>query len=119
MSANINRLAWDVWNENLSPIEAQKTYEKEIKDIESMILLHYMSGSIYKNKFWEYAEKKATLKITKEINEKTDWSQFLFTSINGFSNEDKTDRGTWHSFNYKINVENLGLREKINKIFSN
>lgn len=111
-SSDINRWAWDLWNGNLSEKESQSLYENELNNIENMILLHYMSGSIYNNEFWKKAKKDATSKIKKEFNDKTNWSNFVLNAVNGYE-QGELELGTWGSFNYNLNIDKLGLKNKI------
>ena len=114
-SADINRWAWDLWNGNLNEKKAQYLYENGLNNIENMILLHYMSGSIYNNKFWKKAKKDATSKIKKEFNDKTDWSKFVLNAVKGY-NEKGTELGTWGMYNYQLNIKKLGIDKKIKKL---
>jgi hypothetical protein len=117
MAISVMRKAWDLWNGNLTVKECQTKYEKEIDEIESMILLHYMAGSIYKSKFWNKAKKLATSKITKEFSNKTEWAKFVLdATIDMYDKTSELELGTWAYENYKINVKGLGLKKQIKKL---
>lgn len=111
-SSKINRWAWDLWNGYLTEKECQDQYKDYLNDIENMILLHYMAGSIYKTKFWDFAKKTAFRKIKKEFKNNTDWSNFVFNAINGYYDVEK-EFGTWGSYNYDVNVKSLKIEELI------
>jgi hypothetical protein len=114
---NIMRMAWDLWNVNLTVEQCQKQYEKEIDEIESMILLHYMAGSTYQSKFWSKAKKLATFKITKEFANKTEWAKFVLdATVDMYDKTSELELGTWGYKNYKINVKGLGLEKQIKKL---
>jgi hypothetical protein len=116
-AVDIIRKAWDLWNGNLTVEQCQNQYEKEIKEIESMILLHYMAGSKYKSKFWNRAKKLAKNKITKEFEDKTEWAKFILeATINMYDKTSELHFGTWAYENYKINVKGLGLEKEIKKL---
>lgn len=113
----INQLAFDLWTGALSSEACQEYYEQEINDIESMIVLHYLAGSVYKSKFWTKAKRLATLKIKKEFDNKTPWAQFVFDSLNGKYNRRSNDhKGTWIPSIYQINIKGLDLEQKIQKM---
>lgn len=114
---NVIRQAWDLWTGNLTVEECQKQYEKQIDEIESMILLHYMSGSIHKSKFWTKAKKLATNKIKKEFINKTKWAKFVLdATLNLYNKESNLELGTWGYRNYQINIQGLGLEKEIKKL---
>ena len=117
LSVRIMRLAWDLWNEILTPEECQIQYKKAIDEIESMILLHYMAGSKYKSKFWNKAKKTAKTKIKKEFENKTEWAKFVLDStIDMYDKTSELELGTWGYVNYQINIKGLGLEKEIKKL---
>ena len=115
VAAYINRYAWDVWSNNLSADDANDWYEKEISDIESMICLHYMSGSTFNNTFWDYAKSIATDKIETEFKNRSDFSVFLLNSLNDHNINFPSGRniGSWPELSYNINVKQFGLESAI------
>lgn len=117
LSVRIMRLAWDLWNDTLTVEQCQRQYEKEIDEIESMILLHYMSGSIYKSKFWTKAKKLAKQKIKHEFQNKTEWAYFvLYATLKMYDKNSPNELGSWCSGNYEINIKNLGLQKQIKEL---
>ncbi len=115
-AVDVIRKAWDLWNGNLTVEQCQKQYEKEINEIQLMILLHYMPGSTYKSKFWSKAKKLATSKIAKEFASKTEWAKFVLdATIDMYDKTSELHFGTWGYENYKINVKGLGLEKQIKK----
>lgn len=114
-AAYVNRYAWDVWNDGLSIKEANHWYDKEINDIESMICLHYMSGSIYKNNFWDYATSIATDKIQKEFENRSDFATFAINSMipQNLNLPSGRNVGSWPEMSYNINIKKLGLESNI------
>jgi len=117
LAVHVMRIAWDLWNGNLTVEQCQKQYEKEIDEIESMILLHYMAGSTYKSKFWKKAKKLAISKIKKEFETKTEWAKFVLDStIDMYDKTSDLELGTWGYKNYQINIKGLGLEKEIKKL---
>jgi len=116
MAISVMRKAWDLWNGNLTIQECQKQYEKEIDEIESMILLHYMAGSTYKTKFWDKAKKISLLKIKKQFKDKTEWAKFVLdATIDMYDKTSELELGTWGYKNYAINIKGLKLEKQIKK----
>ena len=114
-SAYINRYAWDVWNKQLPVKDANEWYQKEISDIESMICLHYMSGSSFETEFWDYAKKIAEEKIELEFQEGSDFSTFTMNSLDVYNLNYPSGRavGSWPELSYHTNIKQLGLENKL------
>ena len=78
---NINRLARDLWLDRRTLKSCQKEYEAELDGIEAMIMMHYMSGSIYDTPFWKDTKQKATDYIENHYKQKTKWAKFVTDTI--------------------------------------
>jgi hypothetical protein len=115
IALDINKLAYLTWTKRITENQSQKEYEKTIKNIESMISLHYLSGSIYKTKFWEEAYQRAEKKLKQEFAQETDWSNFLWSAAVKKISLDY-EMGAWPDESYRINVEGLQIKDKIIKI---
>ena len=111
----VNRLAFDLWNGNLTVKECQQLYEDEINDAEGMILLHYMAGSIYNTNFWDLAKTKATNKIYDHFKNNTVFAEFVKQALEN-PNIYIGNCGTWGNENYKYNLKKLGLEKEIKKL---
>lgn len=120
LSVNIIKKAWDLWNGHLTIEQCQKQYEKDIDEIESMILLHYMAGSKHNSQFWKHAKKIAKQKIKKEFENKTEWAKFVLdATLDMYNKESSLELGTWAYLNYQINITGLELREEIKNLLNN
>jgi hypothetical protein len=117
-AAQVNRLAWNVWTNGLATQEADMWYHKEISDVESMICLHYMAGSIFKNEFWSYASSIARERIENEFRSRSEFSFFVANSMldQNLKNLSGIDVGTWPETSYNTNIKNLGLADEIIKL---
>jgi len=93
----------------------QNYYSKSISDISAMISLHYLAGSKYNTEFWKYAQFKATEKIKKEFENETEWSKFVWSIIIN-KEVSQGEIGTWGDWNYRINIEGLGIKDKLIQI---
>jgi hypothetical protein len=114
-AAYVNRYAWDVWSNQLPVSEANAWYDKEINDIESMICLHYMSGSVFKNEFWDYASAIARDKIEKEFCNRSNFSMFVLNSMIDYNLNFPSGKniGSWPEYSYNVNIKQLGLERTI------
>lgn len=112
---NINRLAKDLWLDRRTLKSCQKEYEAELEGIEAMIMMHYMSGSIYDTPFWKDTQQKATEYIENHYKQKTKWAKFVTDTILNRKTE-ILEIGTWPSLNYTINLENLHLMDSFKEL---
>lgn len=114
-AAYVNRYAWDVWNGGLSVPEANDWYDTEISDIESMICLHYMAGSSWKNEFWDYAKSIAYKKIEKEFQTRSNFSVFVLNSLNSKNLLFPSGKniGSWPELSFNTNIKQLGIEQEI------
>lgn len=97
----INRLTWDIINNNINIEQANNSYYKYIKQIEIVIGLHYLNPVIHSD-FWDYAKVNSQFvykdnsfnEILKKINDK-DFNIF--------------DYGTWNKESFIQNINGLCL----------
>lgn len=119
LADQITRLCIDMWrNKNINAEDANEKYNSMIDEIESMISMHYMSGSIYTNKFWDYAKNLGEEKIKEQFNNNTTFSQIIKTALNSKSIFDSfpIEVGTWGLLSYKTNIDGLGIRDQLRKL---
>jgi hypothetical protein len=116
VSLYITRLAFDVWHKNLTIQEAQEFYEMRIYDIELLILLHYMAGSLYKTKFWEKAQRNSKKIIKQKFTNKTEWAKLVLDATLKNYVGDGQPLGEWNQWNYDVNIHGLGLEKEIKKL---
>jgi tryptophan halogenase len=118
----VQRNAFDIIAQQ-SPIEnCNLNYTRLLKEIETMIMLHYFSGSIYKTAFWEYAVKKGELVITKAIQEDLSFRNTVERALQ-FEQPNLCpsgeDYGLWWSGSWNQNIRGLGLETKLKKLLIN
>lgn len=120
VSDTINELALDLWTGNKDLQECQNVYSTDIKETLSMILLHYLSGSIYESDFWAEANTKATEWFTDIYKDQTRVAKFMHQSLDEpFLPEDRhLTVGHWQSYNYNLNIKTLGLEAKIRELYN-
>jgi len=119
----VQRFAYDVWIDRFSSDHVNKTYNSVIQNIQSMIMLHYFSGSIYKTPFWDMAKNNGEVYLKEQLSKSEDLSKGLhymideknkcFKDIHTLNNE---EFGTWSLHSWIINLDNLGVYPKIQKL---
>jgi hypothetical protein len=122
-SVVVNDMATEIWSEKTLSIEqANRFYYNELTSIETMICLHYFSGSIYKNNFWNYAEEIATKKIQKDFEEKRFVTKIIMDAAFNKDNVNWKSYpivGSWDFRSYVSNINDLGLSAKLKKLHEN
>lgn len=114
----INRNAFDLWENRTSADRCNSFYHDELNNIESMINLHYLAGSVFKNEFWNYASTIAEKRLKSVLSENGKFRDIIWkslTSKNFYDNLDK-DVGSWNIRSFKQNMDGLGIRDKILKM---
>lgn len=129
---HINRLVFDHLKNNLYNVnQLNSIYRNELNNIESMICLHYFSGSIYDNKFWSYAKLKGRENIINTLNKKNDFSLIIKEVIKEYDNFEKRKSGeyvqtlfeeknahvsTWSINSFYQNIKGLEIKEELIEI---
>jgi tryptophan halogenase len=112
----IQRIAFVRWFYN-EPLDwANQYYTEIVKEIESVIMLHYLAGSVYDTEFWRFAQERAKTTI-REARKVSRFNEFVRNSAL-FSNKElltykEADYGTWSVESFKQNLTHLNLYNKI------
>ena len=59
VAENVNRIMFDHIHGVFNIEQCNNKYHKLLTGTESMIMLHYLKGSVYDNGFWQYAKQRA------------------------------------------------------------
>lgn len=93
--------------------EANSLYLREIREIETMIMLHYFAGSIYETKFWEFAQERGTLAIQNALKKDSKFASFITEAIKrkqaNLAVDTDLDYGTWTVASFCLNLSGLGI----------
>lgn len=123
---HINRYSYDIWFDNNSIVQKNNDYKHTLQRIESMILMHYYSGSPYKTAFWHFAQDRGRKCIENSLEKHqelklliekpySDIDPNLFTKdrIKGYG----PGYGLWGIQGMHLNFNKLGLYDKLKKDF--
>jgi len=116
LADDIIRISYDVWAGISNPKRANATYHSSLSEIESMICLHYFSGSEYDTKFWEYARQLTEVKISEDFLQKTPIAFIIKHSLyqlDDFHTPFSRDVGTWASRSFNKNIHGFGIADKL------
>jgi len=106
----INRLSFDIWNENMTVEEANNRYEDNMIHTMLIIALHYFAGSKYETNFWNVAYTKSKPHIEYMIKEKN-FIHYVRLAQERLPYE--KEYGSWIQPSYSVNLENLNLYDKL------
>lgn len=112
----INRIAHDVWFGGTSESVANQHYHKHISEIETIIMLHYFSGSVFDTEFWKIAEARGQTNIVESLKNQKFLEMIQYSKFNNPDIAAKEDFGTWWLGSFYQNFYNLDLYNKIDNL---
>lgn len=116
----INRLAFNVWNNELKHQDANRMYRTLLHQIELIISMHYAAGSAFDTEFWTYAKELGMKKILDSRNDQH--LKDIYLDIKDtYSVQDASlkipEYGLWYSGSFIQNIDGLGIRGIFNNLF--
>ena len=118
----INFEFFKIINEKKNVFDSNQFYLQELKDIQRMISLHYLSGSKFTTKFWDFSYKKSKKYIKESIDDKFLKMYELskkYNSLNRLVTLEKIEPkevAQWALFSYNQNLKELDLYNKLDKL---
>lgn len=100
--------------------KVNQNYHKIIDEIETIIMLHYFNGSVFKTPFWDFAEERGRKKIESSLKSK-EFLNFYNTSVNLLDTQKYQPGqgyGTWDCTIMNQNLVGLNLASKINPLIN-
>lgn len=115
----IQRALWehlnDPWAHTIDSINQR--YDTYIGEIQRMIACHYYAGSKFKNEFWDFAQEKAAKYLENSDKVFDDMALRAFDTIDSGMRCPPTDEyGTWPQLSWAVNIDGLGLRNKLKEV---
>jgi len=98
--------------------ELNEQYNKYISEMETMISLHYFSGSVFNTEFWKYAvslseESIALASSDPYFVEQIKKSLSSIHSKNLAADPFGVEYGTWGTYSYAMNIKGLGIEDNL------
>jgi len=115
MAEVVNKIAVDKWHGQLPNNICQQIYNNELNGIEAMINLHYLSGSVWDNEFWNNAKQRATKRFNELLSSNNELRHILYEALYT-DNHSFLEYGTWGVFNWRMNIHNLGLTNTLKEL---
>ena len=105
--ALLYRYTFDIWVDGFDENVANDLWIKQMKSTETMIMMHYLSGSMFNTEFWIYANEKAIKCYENSYND-----IMLKNIIKG-----KSDKayGFWPQSSWDHHIEKLKIRKILNE----
>ena len=115
---HIQRASWDLWHGNISEEHANLKYNTLLKEIESVIMLHYFAGSKYNTEFWKFAQERAVRCIeesSKDVNFMQVYSESKAAETANMC-PTSIEYGLWQSIAFNQNIKGLGIESKLDNV---
>jgi tryptophan halogenase len=114
----IQRGAWDLWNGYQTVEQANSKYLNNIKEIESVIMLHYLAGSAFDTEFWRFATDRANrcLESTAKDNNFVRMYYKSRFAPSGNLCPDDEEYGLWSTNAFHQNIHGLGIAEQLDSV---
>ena len=113
-------------NPKISLDELNLNYTNFLQELEFMITIHYLAGSKFKTKFWDFAKKQSTKFL--ENYDLTTWNNMIYKDVKEMyksnikfhpdSYTDVKEYGSWGRDNYLSNIKELNLFNKLDKFLN-
>jgi len=115
---HVQRSAWDLWTGRQTVEQANFKYLKIIREIESVIMLHYLAGSVFNTEFWKFASDRAqqSLDVTAKDNNFIRMYHKSRFEPGGNVCSDDEEYGLWSTNAFHQNIYGLGIAEKLDSI---
>ena len=119
----INNLITAKFNNKISEEQANEFYKNHMEATETVIMLHYFSGSVFNTKFWEYAKDRGAKCIEDRLKNKKFKEIISHSLIQNLDLGKITDPpsghghyGSWCPQSFVQNIYGLELKDKLKNI---
>lgn len=112
---NINRKIYDSIVNKESIAEHNAWYTRTFKELQDIIVMHYLGATKYDNEFWTYAKKLATDCLSDNKLTKKQYTEIL-DNINNIGFDLVYDYGVWRMHSFNQNINSLGILNKLKEL---
>lgn len=102
----VNRKIFDIINNKKTPEAANKEYIEWFKEVQDIIVMHYLAGSKHKTDFWNHAQKLAEKCLSIKTNR---WQQIVY-NLDNPNFVLPHSYGSWGLPSLKQNINNLNIK---------
>lgn len=119
LMSSIQRDAFDLWNNNANLDYLNSKYLNSIKEIETIIMLHYYSGSIYDTEFWKFAKEKGKESIETAFKSDNKFFNIVKNALEIKKSNlcgNQMEYGSWWLGSFCENLTGLGIETILKNI---
>lgn len=116
---SIQRWAFDVWANGESYEFVNDDYTRYMRQIETFIAMHYLAGSPFKTKFWDFAKDSAEKHfkgIKKDAAFVDMYNKARHKTTFSECHEIPGTYGQWWAGSFMQNIKGLGLYKKLDRL---
>jgi hypothetical protein len=113
-NAQVEMASRKLWFKQITEEQANKDYQSQIKEIDSMIMMHYYAGSTFDTEFWKFA-KERSLEPFARLKSDPRFKNLILRRIKSDPNFDIdaiTVYGGIHTVIWKQLIDGLGLNQE-------
>jgi tryptophan halogenase len=117
----IQQLALEVWTNKRTIDSANIRYIELLKEVETVIMMHYYASTVFESPFWTLAKQQGNL-VMRESMKDPRFVHLLDVSHDWVQVGEKFERsssypfGTWYIPSFRINLDGLGIYKKLKSI---
>ena len=117
---HLNRRLLDSINLDLTIESNNAWYEREIREAQNMIMMHYFAGSKYDNEFWKHAKQKGKDSMS-EMIESNKFRDIAALALSQYQDPDfatmmKPEYGQWPPYSYWQNFRGLNIAREVDNL---
>jgi hypothetical protein len=112
---NINRKIYDLIKQPESVYDANNWYSRSFKELQDIIVMHYLGATKYDNEFWTHAKQLAEECLSDTSKTSRVYKEVL-RNINNKKFDLNIDYGVWRMHSFNQNINNMKLLNKLRKL---
>lgn len=110
-SCSIVSMAMNYWCDGNSD-KYNGLYVDEVESVETMIAMHYASGSSFNTDFWDFANERCSKRLEELFKKETSFAKLCYASLKGIPTG-VVEAGTWGAKSCRLNATKLGINDTI------
>lgn len=109
---NINRKVYDILNYGFPMDDVNDWYKNTFKQLQDIIVMHYLGANKYETKFWKHANELAE----KCLSNNNEIFKEILDNLSDYAYNLFDDYGVWRMHSFRQNIYSLGITKKLRKM---